>query len=81
MFLNVSKKKNLKPENQGFADPIEENQPDATLLNVDIKATDPDTTADLYFTINWDLSYATKYSRRINDEAWNDYIGFLDKLF
>lgn len=55
---------------------FEENQPDGFDLGVEITAEDPDTTADLIFSINWDGSYATKNGRRLPDI--DEYKGFVN---
>lgn len=41
----------------------EENVPEGYLITDEITATDPDTTARLEFTIDWENSYATKQGR------------------
>nr|AHJ10508.1 cadherin [Alphitobius diaperinus] len=52
---------------------VNENQEDGASLEADISATDPDTTAELEFSIDWTKSYATKKSQRIKDEVFADY--------
>lgn len=39
-----------------------------------IIATDPDTTADLEFNINWELSYATKSGQAADQELYEKYV-------
>nr|QFP12818.1 cadherin-related midgut membrane protein [Lymantria xylina] len=42
---------------------VEENVPEGYLITEEITATDPDTTAELRFEIDWESSYATKQGR------------------
>nr|AEL22856.1 CAD protein [Sesamia inferens] len=42
---------------------VEENVPDGYLITEEVTATDPDTTAELIFEIDWESSYATKQGR------------------
>ncbi|XP_072929388.1 cadherin-AgCad1-like [Epargyreus clarus] len=45
---------------------VEENVPEGYVITRDIRATDPDTTAELRFEIDWATSYATKQGRETN---------------
>lgn len=47
-----------------------ENSEGGVLVTDGIIATDPDTTADLEFTINWTLSYATKSGQAANPSLY-----------
>lgn len=50
---------------------VDENQKTGAQLNSSIKASDPDTTANLTVEIDWASSYATKNSRRVvNGTDW-----------
>ncbi|KAJ3664683.1 hypothetical protein Zmor_000233 [Zophobas morio] len=49
---------------------IDENQPDGTVLEAEISASDDDTDANLEFSIDWDNSYATKNSIQLSDESF-----------
>nr|AAV80768.1 cadherin-like Cry1Ac receptor [Heliothis virescens] len=42
---------------------VEENVPDGFVIPTELHASDPDTTAELRFSIDWDTSYATKQGR------------------
>lgn len=42
---------------------VEENVPDGYEITDQITATDPDTTGELRFEIDWESSYATKQGR------------------
>ncbi|NP_001037682.1 cadherin-like membrane protein precursor [Bombyx mori] len=45
---------------------VEENVPEGYIITSEIRATDPDTTAELRFEIDWTTSYATKQGREAN---------------
>ncbi|XP_037029736.1 cadherin-23-like [Bradysia coprophila] len=51
---------------------IEENSIGGVIVTDGIIATDPDTTADLEFSINWELSYATKSGQEANQTLYEN---------
>ncbi|XP_053605469.1 protocadherin Fat 3-like [Plodia interpunctella] len=51
---------------------VEENVPQGYEIEWDIRATDPDTTAELHFEIDWETSYATKQGRETNPIEFHD---------
>ncbi|CAH2040187.1 unnamed protein product, partial [Iphiclides podalirius] len=53
---------------------IEENVPDGTEITREIRATDPDTTAELRFEIDWDSSYATKQGRETDPREYHNCV-------
>lgn len=53
---------------------IEENKPTGTAVTEDIIAKDPDTTADLEFSIDWETTWATKQGRRVDTDKFEKYI-------
>lgn len=53
---------------------IVENSIGGVLVTDGIIATDPDTTADLQFTINWTLSYATKSGQAANQSLYEKLV-------
>lgn len=52
---------------------IDENSPGGTLITDEIIGTDPDTTANMVFTILWDQSYATKAGAEADIDLYNEY--------
>lgn len=46
---------------------MQENSPAGTLVTDQITAQDPDTTAELEFTIDWTATYATNKGVRVED--------------
>lgn len=52
---------------------IIENLDGGTLVTDGIIATDPDTDADLKFSIDWDTSYATKSGQEANKTLFEKY--------
>nr|AFJ04291.1 cadherin-like receptor [Spodoptera litura] len=57
---------------------VKENVKDGFLITEGLTATDPDTTADLYFEIDWSASYATKQGR--NAPPTSEYHGCVEIL-
>nr|AAM21151.1 cadherin [Manduca sexta] len=53
---------------------VEENVPDGHVITQELRATDPDTTADLRFEINWDTSFATKQGRQANPDEFRNCV-------
>ncbi|GAB0091829.1 fat-like cadherin-related tumor suppressor homolog [Sergentomyia squamirostris] len=51
---------------------IRENSPANTVVTTEILATDPDTTADLEFWIDWENSYATKSGQEADRETYEN---------
>ncbi|XP_063894022.1 protocadherin Fat 1 [Helicoverpa armigera] len=54
---------------------VEENVPDGFVIPTQLNATDPDTTAELRFEIDWENSYATKQGRNTDSK---EYIGCIE---
>lgn len=65
--------KNLQPRTSPS---IEENSVGGVSVTDGIIATDPDTTADLEFKIDWDLSYATKSGQESNQALYEKYASY-----
>lgn len=57
-----------------------ENSPAGTIVTMEIVATDPDTTADLEFSIDWEASYATKSGQEAARETYEKYLNILTDL-
>ncbi|XP_013167274.1 PREDICTED: cadherin-23-like isoform X1 [Papilio xuthus] len=53
---------------------IEENVPEGTEITREIQATDPDTTAELRFEIDWTTSYATKQGRETDAREYHNCV-------
>ncbi|CAG4933762.1 unnamed protein product [Parnassius apollo] len=53
---------------------IEENVPEGTEITREIRATDPDTTAELRFEIDWNTSYATKQGRETDPKEYHNCV-------
>ncbi|XP_055680929.1 protein dachsous-like [Lutzomyia longipalpis] len=51
---------------------IVENSPAGTVVTMEILATDPDTTADLEFSIDWSQSYAIKYGQEAEKHTYEN---------
>jgi hypothetical protein len=58
---------------------VPENSPPKTLVTDEIFAQDPDTLADLEFSIDWAATYATNKGVRVEDVAI--YSEYLTKCF
>lgn len=60
---------------------VEENSASGTLVTDQITAQDPDTTAELEFTIDWTATYATNKGVRVEDtEIYNEYVLIFKKV-
>ncbi|CAG9787433.1 unnamed protein product [Diatraea saccharalis] len=53
---------------------VEENVPEGYVVEENLRATDPDTTAHLVFEINWDESWATKQGRPTHEDEYHDCV-------
>ena len=52
---------------------VKENVPPGEVVTREVRATDPDTTADLVFEIDWKDSYATKQGRAAPTSEFHKY--------
>ncbi|KAM3956312.1 LOW QUALITY PROTEIN: cadherin-AgCad1-like [Aphomia sociella] len=59
---------------------VEENVPEGYIITNEIHATDPDTTADLIFEIDWETSYATKQGRETDPVEFHECV-YIETLF